>query len=150
MQRNNWLLVILLVSFFVSIGCDGRPRRVPVSGQVLVDDQPMPGGFVRVVPAIGRSATGKIDSQGRFTLTTYEDKDGCIPGTHNVEVVFIDRSNPNIYRSLIPEKYRDADTSGLSVTIDEPTDDLTIRISRKGWRPSAGQSAVGDSDPTKL
>ncbi|MBN2294302.1 MAG: hypothetical protein JXM70_17875 [Pirellulales bacterium] len=151
LNRKVWLLAVLLVNVSLIIGCgDGRPKRVPVSGQVLVDEQPLPGGFVRIVPANGRAATGQIDAQGHFSLTTYDKNDGCMPGTHNVEVTFIDTSNPNVYRSLIPEKYNNADTSGLSVTIDGPTDDLTIRITRQGWRPSMGQSTAGDSDPSKL
>lgn len=143
------LFVVLTVSVAMTSGCgDGRPKRVPVTGQVLVDGRPLPQGFVRVIPTKGRAATGQIDAQGRFNLGTYEKSDGCVLGTHGVEVVCFDTSNPNVFVSLIPDKYHDVSTSGLSVTIEDPTEPLTLNISSMGRRRAS--VTVGDFDPSAL
>ena len=133
-------------------GCgDGRPRRVPVSGQVFLDGKPLTkGGHVSMIPEHGRAASGVIEPDGRFTMTTYDEGDGCVLGEHGVEVVSSDTSSPVVFVSFIPEKYREVDTSGIKVTITEPTDSLKIELSTKGWRGPQPKFEGGDSDPTKL
>lgn len=130
-------------------GCsDGRPRRVPVSGQVLIDGQPLSAGFVRVIPSNARPATGTIDQQGRFRLTTFEKGDGCVAGTHRMEVVAFEILSPTEIRWLAPPKYRQMNTSGLSVTIDGPTDSLTVELTWAGGHPYVERSDTrGDSVP---
>jgi hypothetical protein len=95
------LAAMLGVMLFVLLpGCsDGRPRRVPVSGQVLVDGKPLAFGFVRLIPHKGRPASGQVDKEGRFRLTTYTSNDGCTLGTHAVEITSYNQRD--IY-SLIP------------------------------------------------
>jgi hypothetical protein len=133
-------------------GCgDGRPRRVPVSGQVLIDGKPVTTGFVRLVPENDRVATGDIDSQGRFRLTKFDVGDGCVIGTHKVEVISFETLSPVAIRWLVPKEYRDASTSDVTATIDGPTDDLKIELSWKGGRPFVEQSvAPGDADPAAI
>lgn len=107
-----------------------RPAVVPVSGRVLMNGQPLTGvgGFVRVEPVGARAATAAIDKEtGGFSLTTFERNDGCVTGTHPVAVV----ANVTVggrLLSLIPEKYADAATSGITVTVDGATADLTIAL----------------------
>jgi hypothetical protein len=114
-------------------GCGSSgPEVVPVSGQVLVDGQPLTTGiqgYVRVMPEGARAATGNIDPQtGRFSLTTWKAGDGCVRGTHRVTVHMTEMVGPEAV-SLIPERYSDPAESGLTVTIDGPTDSLAIEIS---------------------
>ena len=146
-----WFLAVLVGSVAIASGCgDGRPPRVPVSGQILLDDKPLQNGFVRVIPYMGRAATGRFGADGWFSLTTYEKNDGCVLGKHSVEVVCYEISNPAVLKSLIPDKYQSAATSGLTVTIDEPTDALTIRLSSKGQQKATCSINVGDFAPTSL
>ena len=150
-HRTFWLLAMLALSMGITSGCgDGRPSRVPVSGQVLLDEKPLREGFIRVIPQQGRMATGRVNSEGRFTLTTYGNNDGCIPGTHGVEIVCYDASNPAVFQSLVPDRYQNASTSGLTVSIDGPTDSLTINLSSKGRRNSRRGINIGDTDHTSL
>lgn len=111
------------------VGCDdGRPQRVPVSGAVMIDGQPLDYGFVRFIPEKGRLATGRLDDQGRFTLTTYEKGDGVAPGTHRVEIVAEEPLSETRSRWHAPKKYAHWRASGLTETIEGPTDDLRIDI----------------------
>lgn len=121
----------------VAAGCGPRrPAVVAASGVVTLDGKPLAGGFVRLVPAASRPATGEIGPDGRFTLGTFAAADGCVPGTHAVEVIgplpaggeaTATTRAPAI---IVPARYRDAQTSGLTVTITGPTTDLVISLSK--------------------
>ncbi len=134
-------------------GCGGGPKIVPVSGQVFLNDEPLAAGvegFVRIEPAEGRAATGKIDAKdGTFTLTTFEKNDGCLVGSHPVAVIVNATAGSNTI-SLIPVDYRESKTSGLTATIDGPTDSLRIELSGelKKLPRSRGTSTTDDPGPT--
>jgi len=94
-------------------------------------------------------AAGDIDAEGRFTLTTREDGDGCVARTHPAAISAKEIIGTDRIRLLIPEKYSDFSTSDLTVTIDDPTDDLLIELSWEGGRPAVFSSA-GDVDTSEL
>jgi hypothetical protein len=133
------------------VGCDSGPKCVPVSGQVLIDGEPVTAGTIQVVPAEGRPAQGPIDEQGRFTLTTYDENDGCVLGTHRVAVTATETLPDGRMRELVPRKYADFSRSGLTVTIDGPTRDKKIELSWEGQQPATmGGAAEGDIDPSAM
>jgi hypothetical protein len=125
---------LLYVSAVITVtGCgDGRPNRVPVSGTVLIDGQPLKRGFVKFVPANGRPSLGEIREDGKFTLTCFDGGDGAILGTHRVQV----SANRIISNTKIewhaPPKYADFRTSELQIEVIEPVDDLTIELKSGG------------------
>jgi hypothetical protein len=83
-RRIELSILCVLVAF---CGCgDGRPTRVPVSGVVLIDGQPLSRGNIKFVPEQGRPSAGKIDQDGRFTLTCYDGSDGAILGKHRIQI----------------------------------------------------------------
>jgi hypothetical protein len=114
-------------------GCgDGRPARVPVSGIVLIDGQPLTLGNIKFVPEAGRPSLGKIEADGRFTLTCYDGGDGAIPGTHRVQVSASRVISNTKIEWHAPTKYADFRTSELKIEITEPVDDLRIELSSDG------------------
>jgi hypothetical protein len=130
----------------MALGCsDGLPERVPVSGRVVIDGQPLTSGTIRFKPTQGRVATGVIQSDGSFTMSTFEDGDGVVPGTHAVTVSSKDESDPNRVRYNVPMKYRDPHQSGLSETIERPTESLVIHLTWDG-RPGPLVKNVPSSD----
>ena len=143
---------LLLALLLVLSGCSGRPQRVPVSGKVLLDGKPVTGGTIRVVPRDNRRAEGRIDAQGRFTLTTFDESDGCVKGTHAVEVLGAEKLPNGQVRWLVPLKYQQISTSGLTVDITGPTDRLLIELKSEGQPlPAAPEAEVtGDRDPSKI
>ncbi|TWT32922.1 hypothetical protein [Blastopirellula retiformator] len=123
----------LLLAAVAAIGCGGRTEKiVPVTGTIMIDGEPMRAGvdgFVTLAPPAGRPAIGKIDGEtGRFTLTSYEDGDGALVGTHEVSVTVNAIGRGGNPTSLIPEKYQDLGTSGLRAKVDGPTDSLQIDL----------------------
>lgn len=123
--------LVIVVAAAAAIGCgDGRPRIVPTSGVVLMNGKPLTGhgGFVRVVPAGARPATGRIDpADGRFTLTTYETGDGCVEGTHPASVI-VNTTVGNRLIWIAPERYGSEATSGLTVDIKDAKAELELRL----------------------
>lgn len=129
------VLSVLLIGVPLLAGCDDGPKIVPVSGQVLIDGEPLTHGFVQVAPAGYRPASGKIGEDGRFTLTTTKPGDGCVVGTHPATVVGTESIDAGSQRWHAPKAYADYESSGLTVTIDGPTEDLKIELSWKGGKP---------------
>ncbi|MBN2579100.1 MAG: hypothetical protein JXB10_08925 [Pirellulales bacterium] len=118
-------------------GCgDGRPRRIPVSGRVLIDGRPLEVGFIRVVPRGNRPATGALGAGGRFTLSTFEENDGCVPGRHRVAVIAKKDLSPTAIRWFAPKTYRSPATSGLEIEVGGPRDDVEILLT---WKRSGHQ-----------
>lgn len=133
MPSRRFLLLCPLLVCCAAAGCgDGRPARVPVSGKVLIDGQPLNYGAVRFTPADGRPATGELGPDGSFTLTTFESGDGAAPGTHAVTVHPAEQLSSDRMRWHAPKKYQSVKTSEISRTIDGPTDAIVIELTWGG------------------
>ncbi|TWT97638.1 hypothetical protein Pla108_17900 [Botrimarina colliarenosi] len=133
MQRTLYAPALLLL---LACGCgDGRPTRAPVAGQVLIDGQPVPFGMVKFVQPETRAASGRLDSEGRFTLSCFEKNDGAIPGVHKVSITATEGINERTTRWHAPKKYANENTSGIEITIDGATDDLVIDLTWDGKGP---------------
>jgi len=140
--------VLVAVLAMIVTGCESRSKRVPVAGQVLIDGQPLAGGHIWIEPAADRAGSGVIDEQGRFRMTTYDENDGCVPGTHQVAVISTKQLNPTQTMYLIPLKYRESTTSELTLTIDKPTEDLKIELTWAGGKPYVEDTGgAGDVAP---
>jgi len=140
------VVALMLVALLLLVsGCgDGRPKRVPVSGRVLIDGKPLSYGFVRVVPEGARPASGKIGPDGRFTLTTFEPGDGAVLGTHAMSVAGVEVINSTSQRWHAPKKYADTGTSDLTATIDGPTDSLIVELTWDGRKPFVERFDLGE------
>ena len=124
---------LLAFGLFVAIaGCDRHPPRVPVSGTVLIDGEPLSRGNIKFVPENGRPSAGTIGEDGKFTLTCYDGNDGAIPGKHRVQVSANRGISDTKIEWFAPRKYADFRTSGIEVEVNEPVDDLKIELSSGG------------------
>ena len=115
------------------LGCgDGRPKRVPVAGQVLIDGKPLTTGSIQFASGAGRASQGTLDQDGRFRLSCYEENDGALLGTHKVAIASAKELSPFEVRWFAPKKYADFRTSGILQEITGSTDNLVINISWEG------------------
>lgn len=135
--RVCWRYLLCAAVGVTLLGCgDGRPARVPVSGQVLIDNAPLKYGFVRFVPEVpSRVSTGRLDNNGRFALSCYGQQDGAIVGKHRVEVYATEEVDEEHLRWHAPKKYSNWSTSAIVQEVDGPTDAITIQLSWGGGRP---------------
>jgi hypothetical protein len=129
------------------LGCDNRPRRVPVAGRVTIDGQPLTAGFVRVIPEAARPAVGTINKDGTFKLTTFDGEDGCVLGTHRVEIVARQSLGYTTVKWLTPRKYQDAATSELTITVEKPIENWELELSWNGEEPFIEQTYSGGDAP---
>lgn len=87
---------------FVS-GCgESPPDTAPAGGRVLFNDKPLANASVNFIPENGKAANGVTDSQGKFTLTTFQPNDGAIVGTHKVTVTVVSTEE---VPEIIPDDY---------------------------------------------
>jgi hypothetical protein len=118
-------------------GCGSRgPKPIPIRGEVLhkgASLKNVPQGLVRYIPKSpdsGRQASGRIQPDGTFVLTTFQQADGVMPGDYNIIVSAYSSEPPSRQeieasggrisgpRLMIPEKYTDPQKSGLSDVVD--------------------------------
>ncbi|WP_425395562.1 hypothetical protein [Aeoliella sp.] len=126
--------LVWLLSLAVLAGCGDNRGLVPVSGTVTIDGKPLTVGQVMVSPEGHRQSIGPLDDQGRFTLTCYEKGDGAPVGTFPVAVMAVEQISERELRWHAPRKYANELKSGITATIDGPTDDLKIELSWDGSR----------------
>ena len=125
-------------------GCGGEERMptAPVEGKVLLDGEPLQFGSVVFIPEAGPPARGAIQPDGSFRLTTYEEDDGAVLGTHRVEVKCTTLQDPDapepdpteeipVGESLIPEKYTNYETSGIEREVEEGKNSFELKLSEE-------------------
>jgi hypothetical protein len=127
----------LLPAWVFCSGCGsdaGEEPTVRVSGTLNVDGKPVSKGTVHFHPAKGRPATG-IVQDGKFTLSTYKDGDGVIPGKNRVAVEVVEevpmKDGDTTAKSLIPVKFMNPDKSGLQLEV-RPSGYSNLQIDIKG------------------
>ncbi len=120
------LFYLFLTPLVLLTGCNQDSKVGQVHGTVRLDGKPLTTGTVRFVPEAGRAATGRIDSDGTFTLGTYHDSDGALIGAHKVAIVAFeageyDRPAYELRnqksKSLVPERFMSVGTSDLTFEV---------------------------------
>ena len=134
---------LLALSTFVAIialttaGCSRGPEIVPVRGKVLYNGEPLAFGSVMFQPPGGQPARATIQSDGSFVLTTEAEGDGATVGPNRVRITSYEAQNPaaasegeaRLGKLLIPRRYTDIDTSGISVEVPRGgKDDIVIEL----------------------
>lgn len=130
----------LLALSAVAIGCNRQTGivTIPIRGEVVYKGQLLATGLVVYLPTGGgaaRQASGKIEADGKFVLTTFKAGDGVVPGEYSIVVYPYDspagatrtreqmeaaaQSGAEKPKHIIPEKYSDPTASGLTDTVND-------------------------------
>jgi hypothetical protein len=133
---HNIALVALALAAVVVAGCGGNDKKTAVvRGTVTYNGKAVPNGTISFIPADGRSATGEIEPDGSYTLTTYRKGDGAILGQHKVVIVAMeDMSNrlPEARNplppSIIPVKYTSLATSDLRADVKDQENTFDFKL----------------------
>jgi hypothetical protein len=140
MRKRSLQFLALAILGALTLGCDDGPAVAPVAGKVLYNGQPMPYGSILFQPRSGQPAGGAIQPDGTFKLSTFQEFDGAIVGSHKVSVSCYTSQSPSqkekktvgeatIGALLIPSQFTFADQSGLSAEVPaEGTDSLVFEL----------------------
>lgn len=135
----------LLLGFFCLAGCSGggqgaaeRSETAPVTVTVKYKGAAVENATVTFSPKSsqgGRAAFGKTNGSGVVKLKTYADEEGVVPGEYNVAITKVEsKAGTQISmddpaydgaesvketppKSLIPGKYANAASSGLTASV---------------------------------
>lgn len=85
----------VVASSALLMGCGGSDfSTADVSGTVTLNGQPVTGGTIMLTPIAtgdsklpGKGAAGRVQKDGSFVLTTYEEGDGAIIGKHSLSYI---------------------------------------------------------------
>ncbi len=131
-MRNSALKLIAAATLILGVlpGCGAvggsRPTVVPVKGKVTYKGQPLTKGIIRFEPdGYGRMATGDLQSDGTFVLTTFQKGDGAVLGQHRV---YITGTSANPRKELIPKQYLTPEGSKLTADVDEEHTEFTFEL----------------------
>ena len=124
---------------FALAGCESDSKVGSVQGVVRLDGKPLATGTVRFLPAAGRAASGKIQSDGTFTLGTYKESDGALVGKHQVAIIAFEvgpapprteggRPPPTPTKPLVPKRYMAVGTSGLTAEVKPGDNELEFDL----------------------
>lgn len=146
---SKFFRIAATVGFLVISGCGGSEvGRVPITGTVILDAAPLDGGTIAFIGGGGGSlATASTDKQGKFRVqvasgpnkVTISKEDVSAVGTVAVpdeqmlmgtdaEYKAQQKSKP---KDIVPAKYANPETSGLSFDIVSGMEPLNITITSK-------------------
>ncbi|MDR0391115.1 MAG: DUF4198 domain-containing protein [Planctomycetaceae bacterium] len=141
MSIKNLLFIYLLFSVLLFVGCRRAKidNLVPARGIVTYNGEPVEGATIVFTPKNYKSGdrigTGMTDKNGKFELQTIGEL-GILPNEYSVAVIkriaetenntklpnnqIPKNTRPKVkIKSLIPERYSNAKTSGLNFIVDE-------------------------------
>lgn len=134
--RNSCQATASLLVVGLLVGCgDGRPKRLRISGTVLVDGRPLEFGMIQVTPRGSLAASSVIGPDGRFTLGSFGPDDGCVAGQHPVAVDGRKSLGSTRIQWFAPPRFAFPGTSGLTLRVGQPQDDVLIEIKTGGPEP---------------
>ncbi|MFQ3649386.1 MAG: hypothetical protein SNJ75_03565 [Gemmataceae bacterium] len=143
MQFLRSALVLGLLTVLLGCGGGGKPPAIPVKGKVMFKkDTPAAGAMIVFHPVqdeferrIGGKPFAKVQEDGTFVLTTYEENDGAPEGEYGVSVdwrvkpkqfLVFDSESTATGKQMLKEKYTDPQKPFMKVTVKkgEPNDFL--------------------------
>jgi hypothetical protein len=142
------LTILAGIGLVLSLGgCSGDPnlpKLGKVHGTVKYNGKLLDAGHVVFTPASGKGgetgqvATGEINSNGTYEMTTFNTGDGAILGQHIVTITVQKGEMPKpdanghikyeVPKNQAPSKYATADKTPLRCTVHEGDQEFNIEL----------------------
>ncbi len=140
-MRRTVAFPVLVLGLLFATGCGGD-KTAPVEGLVVYADAPdTPAtdlvGYAITFESDGvgnapASATGTVEADGTFRVSTFKEGDGALKGKQNVAITPPILRNGAKAPSKILPKYHDLRTSGLEADIGPETNRVKLTVERVG------------------
>lgn len=87
------------VAVVVLAGCKPQVKLVPATGTFTIGGKPAGNITLQFMPDTmqgnaGPTSYATTDAEGKFTLRTYDNREGAVPGAHVVTLVDLDEERP--------------------------------------------------------
>jgi hypothetical protein len=139
---------VLLFAALAGCGDKSQFKTYSAEGTVTLNGNPLAGAHVWLLPKntehqnaqIVVRPQGTTNSEGKFTLTTYYQNDGAPLGEYDVIVLHGDidpdadsgeSKGKKSKKPIVPHKYKDAKTSGLSTTVASGDNHIKLELTTK-------------------
>lgn len=130
-------LALFILIGILAAGCSssGRPEVAPAKGVVTHKGKPVGGATVifNLPGGAARVGEGVTDSEGRFQISTFENNDGAIIGTHDVLVRKLSGQSSQPMQAPTTQEERQKMMSQLAKTQMQDAEKLLKQ--RKGTTP---------------
>jgi hypothetical protein len=128
-------VAVIFVLLVLTNGCGNN--YIPCGGKVTFDDgTPLTKGTIRFTSS-NLMATGIIQSDGTFTLTTLKEGDGLPTGEYSVSIIeaaeeTIDPVTSYVISSkpLIDQKFEENETSNIRYSVKPETKEIHIIVTK--------------------
>lgn len=143
MNRSAPASFVLVGALLLGLpACNGGSRTYPVKGTLIYNGKPVPKGTVLFTPVSGGpTATGQINEDGTYRLTTYKPGDGAFIGEYRVVVIAMEgplQGEPPIAPPpLIPDKYSSLALSDLKANVHEGDNVCDFTLAGSTKKPTA-------------
>lgn len=139
---SNWMVrgsktlpFLLPLALLLTSGCGDDSNRVGVSGTVTVDGEPLEQGSVAFIGENGSAVAAGPVRNGSYTLRQTANAEGIEPGQYKVRIESwkVQPGEPQddgtfaAGEAAIPEKYMDAEKSGLTATVPDGNYDFDLK-----------------------
>jgi hypothetical protein len=125
-----------ITTLLIITGCG--ESKIPVSGSVLFNAQPLPNVNVVMIRTDGKVASAITDSSGNFaSVTTDAPGDGALAGEYKIGITPVStvpdaQASADAYaipaKSPIPQSYMSADSSGLKVVVESGMSPVKLEL----------------------
>jgi hypothetical protein len=125
MNKSGLGSIFVLAILAAACTTSDNPKTYPVKGKVTYRGKPVTSGMVMLTPQDrGHAATGDLDKDGIFGLTTFKKDDGAVPGKYQVAVKVFPSEGAGLPGAEfagkappVPLKYMNEASSGLTAEI---------------------------------
>ena len=121
------LVAVVLAPCWGCGSAGGSPSElIPVKGKVTYKGQPLTKGLIQFAPRnTGREASGQLQADGSFVLTTFKEGDGAVAGKHRV---FVSEFDKRLARDRALLRYASPNTSGLTAEVSQEKTKFTFDL----------------------
>ena len=146
MQSLRWPVLLLWLALVLGCGAGGKPPAIPVKGKVMFKkDTPAAGAMIVFHPLseeferrIGGKPFAKVQEDGSFQLTTYQENDGAPEGEYGLSVdwrvkpknfLVFDSESSASGKQMLKDKYTNPQKPFLKVTVKKgEANDFLIEV----------------------